>query len=125
MGNYYGYVLDGDEAGARKERRNQSNFLSSIEPDEDKPLGTFGLEDGAGRGVGYMKAAAVFHMLERRIGADAMFAGLDLTHVRERDDQSNGPVSAHAEITDVVEEDDATRAGFVFRFDQYRTDHHI
>lgn len=104
MGNYYGYVLDGDEAGARKERRNQSNFLSSLEPDEDKPLGTFGLEDGAGRGVGYMKAAAVFHMLERRIGADAMFAGLRLLtaermgkftnweHLREAMERASGAV---------------------------------
>jgi hypothetical protein len=76
LGNYYGYVLDGDEAGARKERRNQSNFLSGIEPGEDLPLGTFGRDAGAGRGVGYMKGAAVFHMLERKIGGAAFFAGL-------------------------------------------------
>jgi len=76
MGNYYGYVLDGDEQGARKQRRNQSNFLSTIEPEEDKPLGTFGLDDGAGAGIGYQKAASVFHMLERKIGRDAMFAAL-------------------------------------------------
>jgi aminopeptidase N len=76
MGNYYGFVLDGDEKGARTQRRNQSNFLSAIEPDEDKPLGTFGLEEGAGRGIGYQKSASVFHMLERKIGREAMFAGL-------------------------------------------------
>ena len=76
MGNYAGHVLDGDEAAARKQRRNHSNFLSAIEPDEDKPLGTFGLEDGAGRGIGYQKGAAVFHMLERKIGQDALHAGL-------------------------------------------------
>jgi len=75
LGNYFGHVLDGDEAGARKERRNQSNFLSRLEPGEDLPLGTFGLDGGAGRGIGYMKGAAVFHMLERKIG-DALFAGL-------------------------------------------------
>jgi hypothetical protein len=75
-GNYYGHVLDGDAEGARKQRRNQSNFLSAIEPDQDLPLGTFGKEDGAGRGIGYQKAASVFHMLERKIGNDAFFAGL-------------------------------------------------
>ncbi len=76
LGNYYGYVLDDDEKGARKQRRNQSNFLSAIEPDDDKPLGTFGLDDGAGRGIGYQKSASVFQMLEEKIGREAMFAGL-------------------------------------------------
>jgi hypothetical protein len=83
LGNYYGFVLDGDEAGARKQRRNQSNFLSSIEPEEDKPLGTFQLEDGAGSGIGYNKGAAVFHMLERKIGAEAMSAGLQRLTVEQ------------------------------------------
>ena len=76
LGNYYGYVLEGDEEGARKQRRNQSNFLSAIKPEDDKPLGTFGLENGAGRGIGYSKASSVFHMLERKIGNEALFAGL-------------------------------------------------
>ena len=76
MGNYYGYVLEGDEKGARKQRRDQSNFLSAIAPEDDKPLGTFGQDGGAGRGIGYQKTASVFHMLERKIGAEAMFAGL-------------------------------------------------
>jgi len=76
LGNYYGFVLDGDEPGARKQRRNQSNFLSAIKPEQDKPLGTFGLEGGAGRGIGYQKASSVFHMLERKIGDEAFFAGL-------------------------------------------------
>jgi len=77
-GNYYGYVLDGDEAGARKERRNQSNFLSAIKPEDDKPLGRYGQKDGPGRGIAYSKGAAVFHMLERKIGTEAFFAGLRL-----------------------------------------------
>ncbi len=78
MANYAGYVLDGDEEGARKQRRNYSNFLSAIDPEDDKPLGTFGLAGGAGRGIGYQKGAAVFHMLERKIGPDALLAGLRL-----------------------------------------------
>ena len=78
MANYSGLVLDGDEAGARKQRRNFSNFLSAIAPEDDKPLGTFGLEDGAGRGIGYQKGAAVFHMLERKIGSEEFLAGLRL-----------------------------------------------
>jgi hypothetical protein len=102
MGNYYGFVLDDDEKGARKQRRNQSNFLSAIEPDQDKPLGTFGLDEGAGRGIGYQKAASVFHMLERKIGPDAVFAGLrrltaermgkhsSWTHLQEAFEQESG-----------------------------------
>lgn len=75
-GNYYGFVIDGDEEGARKARRNASNFLSDIKPEQDKPLGTYGLPEGAGRGIAYQKGAAVFTMLLDRIGADAFFAGL-------------------------------------------------
>ena len=78
MANYAGLVLDGNEAGARKQRRNFSNFLSAIATEDDKPLGTFGLEDGAGRGIGYQKGAAVFHMLERKIGSEEFHAGLRL-----------------------------------------------
>ncbi len=74
--NYYGYVLDGDRKGAREARRNQSNFLSSIKPKDDQPLGTYGQDDGASRGIAYQKGAAVLHMLERKIGPDALFAGL-------------------------------------------------
>jgi len=74
--NYYGYILDGDEEGARKKRRDHSNFLSSIKPEDDKPLGTYGQEDGAGRGIAYSKGAAVLHMIERRIGRQAFFDAL-------------------------------------------------
>jgi hypothetical protein len=75
-GNYYGFVLDGDAEGARKQRRNLSNFLSDIAAEDDLPLDTFGRPGGVGRGTGYGKGAAVFHMLERRIGPEAFFAGL-------------------------------------------------
>jgi aminopeptidase N len=78
LANYAGHVIDGDAEGARKQRRNYSNFLSAIGPADDKPLGTFGREGGAGRGIGYEKGAAVFHMLERKIGHDAFYRGLRL-----------------------------------------------
>jgi aminopeptidase N len=78
LANYAGHVFDGDAEGARKQRRNYSNFLSAIAPADDKPLGTFGREGGAGRGIGYEKGAAVFHMLERKIGHDAFYRGLRL-----------------------------------------------
>lgn len=78
LANYAGHVFDGDPEGARKQRRNYSNFLSAIAPADDKPLGTFGREGGAGRGIGYEKGAAVFHMLERKIGQDAFYRGLRL-----------------------------------------------
>ncbi len=68
--NYYGFVLDGDAEGARKKRRDESHFLSRISPKRDMPLGTYGLKNGAGRGIAYSKGAAVFHMIERRIGKD-------------------------------------------------------
>jgi hypothetical protein len=68
MTNYYGYVLDGDEDGARRTRRNYCHFLSGIKPENDKPLGTYGEKDGCGRGVAYQKGAMVFHMLARTMG---------------------------------------------------------
>lgn len=74
--NDYGYVLDGDEIGARKQRRNHANFLSRIKPEDDKPLGTFGLDEGAGRGIAYGKGAAVFGMLEQTLGAETFFGAL-------------------------------------------------
>ena len=74
--NHYGYVLDEDREGARRYRRNACNTLSHLKPEDDQPLGTFGLEDGAGRGVGYSKGAMVFHMLARRIGQDNFWAAI-------------------------------------------------
>jgi aminopeptidase N len=72
--NYYGYVLDGDEPGARKYRRNACSSFSLLKPEEDKPLGTFGQEEGAGRNIGYQKGAMVFQMLLREIGPDRFWA---------------------------------------------------
>lgn len=74
--NYYGFVLDGDEEGARKKRRNICHFLSRIKEKDNKPLGTFGMENGCSRSVAYDKGAMVFHMLERRIGPEKLWTAL-------------------------------------------------
>lgn len=74
--NYYGFVLDGDDTQARRKRRNYSHFLSRIEPERDKPLGTFGEKDGCSRSIAYQKGAAVFHMLARTIGQDNFWAAM-------------------------------------------------
>ncbi len=74
--NYYGFVLDGDEKGARRKRMNFVHFLSRMDEEKDKPLATFGLENGASRSVGYDKGAFVFHMLARQIGQDVFWRGV-------------------------------------------------
>ncbi len=74
--NYYGYVLDGDEKGARGQRRNYCATFSGLKPEEDQPLDTFGRPGGVGRDVGYGKGAMVFHMLARQIGQDAFWAAI-------------------------------------------------
>jgi aminopeptidase N len=74
--NYYGYILDGDEPGARGYRRNACIAFSMLEAEDDRPLGTFGRDDGAGRDIGYQKGAMVLHMLARRIGQDNFWAAL-------------------------------------------------
>ena len=74
--NYYGYILDGDEQGARKYRRNACSAFSLLKPEDDKPLDTFGRENGAVREIGYQKGAVVFHMLARKIGQDNFWAAI-------------------------------------------------
>jgi len=74
--NYYGYVLDENEEGARRYRRNSSHFLSRMKPERDKPLGTFGLDDGCPRGIGYQKGAMVLHMLARKIGQETFWSAM-------------------------------------------------
>jgi hypothetical protein len=74
--NYYGYVLDGDEENARRKRRNYSQFLSRMDPDEDKPLGTYDLDDGCNRKIAYNKGAVVFHMLARKMGQDNFWTAM-------------------------------------------------
>ena len=49
-------------------------------------------------------------------GFDAMIAGLNLAKVRQRDDQADRAMAAHAKVADVVEEDHAGDTGFVSGF---------
>jgi hypothetical protein len=74
--NYYGHVLDGDHKEARRKRRNYCHFLSRLSPEKDKPLGSYGLKGGCGRGIAYQKGAMVFHMLARKIGQDNFWAAM-------------------------------------------------
>ena len=76
--NYYGHVLDGDEAGARRIRRNYCHFLSRSKPEKDRPLDTFGQPDGCSRGVAYDKGAMVFQMLARKIGQENFWQAMRL-----------------------------------------------
>ena len=58
-------------------------------------------------------------------GFDAEFSRLDASQVGQGHGQADGPVAAHAQVADVVEENDAGDAGGVLRFDQDRADHDI
>lgn len=74
--NYYGYILDGRDMEARRNRRNYSHFLSRIKPQDDKPLGTYERPGGCGRSIAYHKGAAVFHMLARKMGQENFWAAM-------------------------------------------------
>jgi aminopeptidase N len=74
--NYYGFVLDGNDEEARRKRRNYAHFLSRMDAEKDRPLGTYGQPDGCSRNVAYNKGAAVFNMLANQVGEDRFFAAL-------------------------------------------------
>lgn len=97
--NYYGYVLDGDEEEARRKRRNFTHFVSRLEPQEDKALGTFGLPDGCGRTIAYSKGAMVFHMLARQMGEENFWAAM-----RTLDSEYLGRHASWGDIQRVCEE---------------------
>ena len=54
-----------------------------------------------------------------------MEARRDLAEVSERDGQSHGAVTAHAEVTNVVEENDAGRAGRVGALAEQSSDERV
>ncbi len=74
--NYMRHVLEGRPDKARAYRRNACYGLSRLGPEDDKPLGNFGKDDGPNRLIGYNKGAMVFAMLADTIGQDAMWRAL-------------------------------------------------
>jgi len=96
--NYYGHVLDGNEEEARRKRRNYSHYFSRLKPDDDKPLGTFGLPGGCNRQIAYDKGAMVFHMLARQMGQDNFWAAM-----RRFNDEYMGRHASWDVIYDVCE----------------------
>ena len=54
-----------------------------------------------------------------------MRSDADPPEMRERDEQPDRPVTAHAEQAHVVEKDDARRAARVQRLDEQRADEHV
>lgn len=56
---------------------------------------------------------------------NAVLAGTDAAHVRESSNEANGTVAAHAQVTYVVEEDDAGNAGTIGRFEKRCADNHV
>ena len=56
---------------------------------------------------------------------ETVLARLEAVQVRQRHDDSDGPVTAHAEIADVVEKDDPRCAGTVHRLAEERPDHDV
>jgi hypothetical protein len=53
-------------------------------------------------------------------GVELDRARLEAAQVRQRHDEADGAVAAHAEVADIVEEDDAELAGLVMRLDEER-----
>ena len=60
---------------------------------------------------------------DRRL--DAMSAGADAIQMRKRGDHTDGPMTAHPEVRDVVEEDHAGYARLINRRAQQRSDNSI
>src|SRR5690348_3543451 len=54
-----------------------------------------------------------------------MLARLDTTEMCQRNDQANGSMTAHSEITDVVEENDACDATSIVRLAKEGPHHYI
>ncbi len=49
-----------------------------------------------------------------------MRAGRDFSQMGQRDDEADGAVAAHAQVADVIEEDDTGGAGLIDRFAEQR-----
>ncbi|HVS64302.1 MAG TPA: hypothetical protein VMT85_12465 [Thermoanaerobaculia bacterium] len=69
-------VLEGRDDIARAQRRSILERLSQLDPKADRPLATFGTEDGASRFIGYQKGSVVFAELARHVGSDRLWYAL-------------------------------------------------
>lgn len=98
--NYYGFILDGDEEGARKKRRNICHFLSRIKEEDDKPLGTYGLPEGCSRSVAHDKGAMVFYMLAREMSDQTFW-----TAVKRLNREHLGEYASWSDIQRVMEDE--------------------
>ncbi len=74
--NYMRPVLQGHAKKARNQRRDICYGLSRLTAKRDKPLATFGRDDGAGTFIGYQKGSMVFAMLADRIGEKPLWHAL-------------------------------------------------
>lgn len=54
-----------------------------------------------------------------------MLATANATKVSQRGDDADGAVTAHPEITDIIEEDDTRCGGGIFRLAEERADEHV
>src|SRR5579864_8987330 len=63
------------------------------------------------------------HYTDRRL--DLMGAGSNPVHIRQRCDQPDSSMSAHAEVADIIKKDDAGGAFRVGRFAEQSTDDHV
>jgi hypothetical protein len=69
-------LLEGRDEAASAQRRSILERLSQLDPEADRPLATFGTEDGASRFIGYQKASVVFAELARHVGSDRLWYAL-------------------------------------------------
>src|SRR5262249_42313307 len=70
-------------------------------------------------------AAAILESDDSDGGFQTMGARLDSAEMRQSYRDADRPVAAHAEVADVVEEDDAADAARISRFTQERADHDV
>ncbi|CAM2160551.1 hypothetical protein PT2222_80135 [Paraburkholderia tropica] len=89
----------------------------------DRHVGAVAIRGHVAHGHAAVGVQFGFDIAHRRF--DAMHARRDAAHVRERHDQADRAVSAHAEKAHVVEENDARRTGRIVRLAEQRADHHV
>lgn len=109
--NYMRRVLEGKPEEARAYRRDTTHSLSRLTPEQDKPLGSFGEEDGAGRLIGYQKGAMVFVQLAQRLGEETVWRALARFY---RDNK--GKVAGWGEIQAAFEAEAGRPLGAFFDF---------